>query len=219
MMKALVPIARRATTLTKSAVGPTSGGSQALAARAIPDGMPGKRRVSTVANPTTTKPNGDVSDPGHVQFQYSESEKQRLEALTGEKAPPAIGHTRDRSVPPERATRTVTINGRQGEVMGVKGRAIVSGNDKPVLQTPNTLRADLGELDDEQLLAMHAISKKPIMDTFETSGTERSNCVHGAAKVANEVFGTELEMARFATPQDAVKAIADAVKDKTEEKV
>lgn len=221
MMNRLTPLARRAaTSVTSSTKSSSTGGGTLLgnaradAARQGPVGMPGSlgsRRVSVLANPTKMK-DGKVSDPGHIQFQYSESEADRVAMLTGSEASAAIGHSRDISLPGERKSEEVQIGGQKYTVPGMKGPAIDSGNDKPLKETKDTMHADLGELSDEQLHALHSISEGKVYEQYETSGNEGSNCVHAAADISNKVFGTDLKMPPNATPQEAFQAIVGAVK-------
>jgi hypothetical protein len=225
MLSRLTPLARRtATSVASSTKSSATGGGTALgnaradAARRGPADMPGplgSRRVSVLANPTKTE-GGKVIDPGHIQFQYSESEADRVALLTGSEAAAAIGHSRDTELPGKRNLQPVTIGGETFQVRGMKGPAIDSGADKPLMETKDTLHADLGELSDAQLHALHSISEGKVYDQYETSGNEGSNCVHAAADISNKVFGTELKMPPNATPQEAFRAIVGAVKERSD---
>jgi len=227
MLNRLTPLARRTATSVASATRSSSSGGGTLlgnaradAARKGPADMPGplgSRRVSVLANPTRTDGRGQVVDPGHIQFQYSESEADRVSMLTGSQPSAAIGHSRDGSIRGQSSPQNVTIGGQEFQVKGMKGPAIDSGADKPLTLTKDTMHADLGELSDAQLHALHSISEGKVYDQYETSGNEGSNCVHAAADISNKVFGTEVKMAPNATPQEAFAAIVGAVKERSEQ--
>lgn len=164
----------------------------------------GRRPISTVVENTTMREDGTtVRNPGHIQFQTSESEREREPGLAE-----AIGQSPQwgRGVPRESKLVSGTLpDGKKFTVSGVTTPAKTAGQDK-VLQNANT-RIDHGEMTDAQLKHMKSIQDKPIFEKYETSGADESNCVHGHAKVARDVLGFDVQPEKHARPQDLGKAM------------
>ena len=167
----------------------------------------GRRRVHTVVADTKVADDGKVEDPGHIQYQPSESERTRDPELA-----PAIGHARrtDALAPrPERLQVSGTLpDGKPFRVNALKGAAINAGDDKVIDHAKVTRVIDHGEMTDEQIARMKEVQRRPIFRTYETSGAQESNCVHGHAHVARTVFDWNVRPERHARPQDLAEQMA-----------
>lgn len=165
------------------------------------------RRVHTVVADTKLADDGKVVDPGHVQFQTSESERRRDPELA-----PAIGHARrtDALAPrPERFKVSGMLpDGKPFRVNALKGAAIDSGDDKIIDPAKASRVIDHGEMTGEQIARMKAVQRGPIFPVYETSGAQETNCVHGHAHVARTVFGWNVQPERHARPQDLAEQMA-----------
>lgn len=159
------------------------------------------RRIHTVVADTKIRDDGSVVDPGHVQYQTSESERRRDPQLA-----PAIGHAprTDALAPrPERFKVSGTLpDGKPFRVTALKGLAINAGDDKIIDRAQASRVIDHGEMTDEQIARMKAVQQGPIFPAYETSGAQESNCVHGHAQVARTVFNWNVQPERHARPQD-----------------
>ncbi|MDG0024309.1 type III effector [Trinickia sp. Y13] len=159
------------------------------------------RRVHTVVADTKIADDGKVEDPGHIQYQTSESERRRDPQLA-----PAIGHSRrtDALAPrPERFKVSGTLpDGKPFLVNALKGAAIEAGDDKIIDHARVSRVIDHGEMTDEQIAQMKAVQQRPIFPAYETSGAQESNCVHAHAHVARTVFDWNVQPERHARPQD-----------------
>lgn len=167
----------------------------------------GRRRVHTVVADTKVTDDGKVQDPGHIQYQPSESERKREPQLA-----PAIGHARrtDALAPrPERLQVSGTLpDGKPFRVNALKGAAINAGDDKVIDDAKVTRVIDHGEMTEEQIARMKEVQRRPIFPTYETSGAQESNCVHGHAHVARTVFDWNVRPERHARPQDLAEQMA-----------
>lgn len=165
------------------------------------------RRVHTVVADTKIADDGKVVDPGHVQYQTSESERRRDPQLAR-----AIGHARrtDALAPrPERLEVSGTLpDGKPFRVNALKGAAIDAGDDKIIDPGRVSRVIDHGEMTDEQIARMKAMQRRPIFPDYETSGAQGSNCVHGHAQVARTVFDWNVQPERHARPQDLAEQMA-----------
>ncbi len=146
------------------------------------EGISGRRPISTAVTDTKFGKDGKVTDPGHIQFQTSEEERQEMPGLA-----PAIGHSpnfgqgRRQSVPVNSTLR----DGSPFNVTGVRGEAKPSGSDK-VIPNPDRLY-DHGKASPEQLRTLRDMQEQPIFPKYETSGSDGTNCVSGHAEVANRL--------------------------------
>ncbi|NRO96933.1 type III effector [Paraburkholderia sp. NMBU_R16] len=168
--------------------------------------MPG-RRVSTVVSDTKINEAGDVTDPGHIQYQTSEAERAREPELAR-----AIGHSRrtDPHAPKVRRSKVSGYlpDGTPFRVNALKGPAIKAGDDKLIDPQSASRVIDHGEMTDDQLARMKAVQRQPIYPEYETSGADSSNCVHGHAEVARTVFDWDVHPERHARPQDLAEQMA-----------
>lgn len=160
-----------------------------------------RRPISTVVADTKIDEQGKVTDAGHIQFQTSDAERERDPALAR-----AIGHSRRVDIrgpkPKSFKVSGYTPDGKPFRVNAFKGPAIRSGDDKVIDHSKASLVIDHGEMTDKQIAQMKEIQKEPIFDEYETSGRDLSNCVHGHATVARNVFGWDVQPERHARPQD-----------------
>lgn len=175
------------------------------------------RRVSTVVSDTKTNEAGEVTDPGHIQYQTSEAERAREPGLAR-----AIGHSR-RTDPHAPKPHRFKVSGRLPDgspfsVNAMKGAAINAGDDKLIDAQSASRVIDHGEMTDQQLARMKEIQQQPIFPEYETSGADESNCVHGHAEVARTVFDWEVQPERHARPQDLAEQMAGFRTDDTEKK-
>jgi hypothetical protein len=166
-----------------------------------------RRRVSTVVSDTRTNEAGDVTDPGHIQYQTSEAERAREPGLAR-----AIGHSR-RTDPRAPRAQSLKVSGHLPDgtpfrVNALKGPAIDAGDDKLIDPQSASRVIDHGEMTDEQLARMKEIQQQPIFPEYETSGADSSNCVHGHAEVARTVFDWDVRPERHARPQDLAEQMA-----------
>ncbi|WP_206956606.1 type III effector [Trinickia acidisoli] len=173
------------------------------------------RRVHTVAIETKIDEDGKVRDPGHIQYQTSEAERRREPSLAR-----AIGHSRrtDGGAPrPQRLKVSSTLpDGKPFRVNALKGAAINSGEDKLIDRSQASRVIDHGEMTDEQIARMKEIQERPIFADYETSGMEKSNCVHGHAEVARTVFNWNVQPHLHARPQDLAEQMTRFRTDEAE---
>lgn len=183
-----------------------TGSSRAQNVSPMLSALPG-RRVSTVVSDTRTDEKGNVTDPGHIQYQTSEAERARDPGLAR-----AIGHSRrtDPHAPkPQRFKVSGHLpDGKPFRVNALKGAAINAGDDKPIDRQNASRLIDHGEMTDEQIARMKDLQQQPIFPEYETSGAHESNCVHGHAEVARTVFDWDVQPERHARPQDLAEQMA-----------
>ncbi|AKZ27457.1 type III effector [Ralstonia nicotianae] len=162
---------------------------------------PRSRHVSTVASPTRFDDDGRVTYPGHIQYQTSESERERYPDLAE-----AVGHSRytgPGSPRPERFPISGYFpDGQYFSVTGLRGPAIRSGDDAVIDRQHASHVIDHGEMSDAQAGRFMDWQNRSIYPTYETSGWEYSNCVHGHAEVGRSVFGWDVYPDQHARPQD-----------------
>jgi len=176
--------------------------------------LPG-RRISTVVADTKTDERGEVTDPGHIQYQTSEAERAREPGLAR-----AIGHSRRTDVHAPKPQRFKVSgylpDGKPFRVNALKGEAINAGDDKLIDRQKASRVIDHGEMTDEQLVRMKSLQARPILPEYETSGAQKSNCVHGHAQVARTVFDWDVQPQQHARPQDLAEQMADFKTDDKE---
>ena len=194
----------------------TQGDSRNLNVSPMLSALPG-RRVSTVVSDTKINEAGDVTDPGHIQYQTSEAERAREPELAR-----AIGHSR-RTDPHAPKVHRFKVSGSLPDgtpfrVNALKGAAIKAGDDKLIDPQSASRVIDHGEMTDEQLARMKEIQQQPIFPEYETSGADSSNCVHGHAEVARTVFDWDVRPERHARPQDLAQQMTGFRTDGTGEK-
>lgn len=167
----------------------------------------GGRRVHTVVSDTKIDANGNVEDPGHIQYQTSEAERERDPELAR-----AIGHSRlagPNAPRPKRFKVSGTLaDGKPFRVGALRGAAIVSGDDKLIAPEQVSRMIDHGEMTDAQIARMKEVQRQPIFAQYETSGIEKSNCVHAHAQVAGRVFDWNVQPEAHARPQDLAERMA-----------
>jgi hypothetical protein len=182
------------------------GASRARSVSPMLSALPG-RRVSTVVCDTKINEAGEVTDPGHIQYQTSEAERSREPGLAR-----AIGHSRrtDPHAPKVQRSKVSGClpDGTPFRVNALKGAAIKAGDDKLIDRQSASRVIDHGEMTDEQLGRMKEVQQQPIFPEYETSGADSSNCVHGHAEVARTVFGWDVRPERHARPQDLAEQMA-----------
>ncbi|MDB0565361.1 type III effector [Ralstonia solanacearum] len=159
------------------------------------------RPISTVASPTRFDERGRVTDPGHIQFQTSESERARFPEMSE-----ALGHSRLTGPGSPRAERFQVEgylpDGRYFNVPGVRGPAINAGDDHVIDHRYASHVIDHGEMSDEQAARYIEQQGRPIFPSYETSGYDGSNCVHGHSYTGSNFFEWEIQHHQHAPPQD-----------------
>ncbi|WP_412770907.1 type III effector [Ralstonia solanacearum] len=159
------------------------------------------RPISTVASPTRFDEYGRVTDPGHIQFQTSESERARFPGMSE-----ALGHSRLTGPGSPRAERFQVEgylpDGRYFNVPGVRGPAINAGDDHVIDHRYASHVIDHGEMSDEQAARYMEQQGRPIFPSYETSGYDRSNCVHAHSYGGSNLFEWDIQHHQHATPQD-----------------
>ncbi|MDB0570531.1 type III effector [Ralstonia solanacearum] len=158
------------------------------------------RPISTVASPTRFDGRGRVTDPGHIQYQTSEWEREQY-GLSD-----AIGHSRFTGYGAPRPERFPVeghlSNGQYFNVTGVRGPAINAGDDHVIDHGYASHVIDHGEMSYDQAARYREYQDQPVFPSYETSGYDRSNCVHGHAELGRQIFGWEIQHHQHATPQD-----------------
>lgn len=159
------------------------------------------RPISTVASPTRFDAYGRVIDPGHIQYQTSEYERARYPEMSE-----ALGHSRytgPGSPRPERFPVSGYLSsGQPFNVMGVRGAAINAGDDHVIDHRYASHVIDHGEMSDEQAERYIAHQSRPVFPTYETSGYDHSNCVHGYSYLGESIFGQSISHHQHATPDE-----------------
>ncbi|WP_197326757.1 type III effector [Ralstonia solanacearum] len=159
------------------------------------------RHISTVASPTRFDEHGRVTDPGHIQFQTSEFERARFPEMSE-----ALGHSRLTGPGSPRAERFQVEgylpDGRYFNVPGVRGPAINAGDDHVIDHRYASHVIDHGEMSDEQAARYIEQQGRPVFPSYETSGYDGSNCVHGHSYTGSNFFGWEIQHHQHAPPQD-----------------
>ncbi|AXV82469.1 type III effector [Ralstonia solanacearum] len=157
------------------------------------------RPISTVASPTRFDDDGRVTDPGHIQYQTSEYERARYPEMSE-----ALGHSRYTGPGSPRAERFPVSgylqDGRPFNVTGVRGPAINAGDDHVIDHRYASHVIDHGEMSDDQAARYIEYQSRPVYPTYETSGYDRSNCVHGHAELGYGMFGWPIQHHQHATP-------------------
>ncbi|MDB0544591.1 type III effector, partial [Ralstonia solanacearum] len=160
----------------------------------------GRRPISTVASPTRFDERGRVTDPGHIQYQTSEWEREQY-GLSD-----AIGHSRFTGYGAPRPERFPVEgnlpDGRYFNVTGFRGPAINAGDDHVIDHGYASHVIDHGEMSYDQAARYREYQNRPVFPSYETSGYDRSNCVHGHAELGRQIFGWEIQHHQHATPQD-----------------
>lgn len=159
----------------------------------------GSRPISTVASPTRFDDDGRVTDPGHIQYQASEYERARYPKMSE-----ALGHSRHTGPGSPRAERFPVSgylqDGRYFNVTGVRGPAINAGDDHVIDRRHASHVIDHGELSDDQAARYIEYQSRPVYPTYETSGYDRSNCVHCHAELGHGMFGWSIQHHQHAAP-------------------
>lgn len=162
------------------------------------EAISGRRPISTVVNDTKFDKNGKVKDPGHIQFQTSQEEQERMPGLA-----PAFGHSPQHTPGQRRESIPVSGKFQDGTPFSVKG---FRTDAKPVgADAPRTHPDSVyyhGEASDEQLRTLRGMQDKPVFNQYETSGSEGTNCVTGHAEVANRLGMNVDKPYQYARPQD-----------------
>ncbi|MHA6880059.1 type III effector [Ralstonia pseudosolanacearum] len=157
------------------------------------------RPISTVASPTRFDANGRVTDPGHIQFQTSEAERARFPELSE-----ALGHSRytgSGAPRPERFQVEGQLpNGQYFRVPGLRGPAINAGDDHVIDRGYASHVIDHGEMSDEQAARYIGHQGRPVFHTYETSGLDHSNCVHGYSYLGGSILGWDVQHHPHETP-------------------
>ncbi|CAH0442705.1 hypothetical protein LMG9673_03520 [Ralstonia pseudosolanacearum] len=158
------------------------------------------RPISTVASPTRFDARGRVTDPGHIQYQPSEWEREQYGLSE------ALGHSRFTGYGAPRPERFPVDghlpNGQYFNVTGFRGPAINAGDDHVIDRERASYVIDHGEMSYEQAAMYRGYENQPVFSTYETSGYDRSNCVHAHAELGRNMFGWDIQHHQHATPQD-----------------
>lgn len=161
---------------------------------ARPAGMPGpqERPISTVIQATDFTVEAGrirVKHPGHVQFQPSATDLKNNPNLA-----PALGHSpvKDRTQREDFPVQGRLPDGRPFSVTGVRNRAQVAGQDKPIDPRHATHVIDHGDMTPEQSRRYEAAQDGAVFSRYETSGLERANCVAGHIEMTARIFGQDV---------------------------
>ncbi|WP_247584791.1 MULTISPECIES: hypothetical protein [Ralstonia solanacearum species complex] len=84
----------------------------------------------------------------------------------------------------------------------VRGPAINAGDDHVIDHGYASHVIDHGEMSYDQAARYREYQSQPVFPSYETSGHDRSNCVHGHAELGREIFGWNIQHDQHATPQD-----------------
>lgn len=189
----------------------------ALSARLSVDGLPTSaasrisfvgpaRPISTVVDPTRISAKGVVTNPGHVQLQTTQEEREKygLQPAYGH-SPSPLGMRGERECIRVEAQ---LADGRPFAVSGFRVEARSLDQDKPLRQSAATLVFDHGPLSAPQAARLkESVGRAPAV--YETSGRDAANCVHVYADVATHVFGVpKSDLHPHALPQEVARLIA-----------
>ncbi len=156
------------------------------------------RPISTVASPTRFDANGRVTDPGHIQYQTSDWEREQYGLSE------ALGHSRytgPGSPRPERFPVSGYLqDGRPFNVPGIRGPAINAGDDHVIDRRYASHVIDHGEMSYDQAARYMEQQSRPVFPTYETSGYDQSNCVHAHSYLGERLFRWDIPHHQHATP-------------------